>query len=242
MNRMTDHPFADSMARRLSGISRRDRCQRSSYFMAGFAALALAAAPPPSAAQQPSQPEYGIWLDLDARTASMIGQREMPLRETLLRQLVVDVKGPEPLRLRLFAASLREGRVATLWWSAPFQVPAGRSRIPGESYLPTGSFVPADRFVEGDEFVGGESVPAGGFVPDAQLIRGDRAIALERPAAGDIPPELQEIARSGTIGEIRVDWKRQAVLYLALVPAEPAVAAASRTRPPAFMIVAPMGD
>jgi len=29
---------------------------------------------------------------------------------------------------------------------------------------------------------------------------------------------------------------------LALVPAEPAVAAASLTRPPAFMIVAPTGD
>jgi hypothetical protein len=44
------------------------------------------------------------------------------------------------------------------------------------------------------------------------------------------------------VGDVRVDWKRQAVLYLTLVPSDPRVAGESRTRGSTFIIVSPVGE
>lgn len=179
-------------------------------------------------------------LTLDERTASMIGQEELPVRETLTRGLRVNVgDASAPVQLALFVATLREGRVASVWWSPAFRAAPGVSRLPGSQYLPGEQYLAGDQFLQGalhlpaDQYLQGAlHVPANQYSPS-------RGYGSTSPDASIVPESIAGMAETAVVHGRRIDWRRQQVLYLALVPVDGSDAG-TRTLGVAFAV--PMPD
>lgn len=179
--------------------------------------------PTPVGAQ--TKGKYQIQLQLDSSIADMIGKREMPLNQALLRGLRVSVQGArEPLRVAVFAAVLRQGEVASIWWSPQWTPPIrGEALLPGEKHLPGSQYVPAAEFDKGDRYIGEteKNLPLASdqFLPPEKY-DGSRFFGLVSPGRNAVPADVQQMADKGVVLGQRIDWKRQQVLYLAVVPVD----------------------
>ena len=131
---------------------------------------------------------------LSSTAAGQIGELRLPVRETLLRNLSVNVNGEQPVELAVFAATIRDGRVASVWWSARFRASVGVNRIPSEQFDPGDHFVPGDHFISADQFT---PVDAAEF--------GSRAYGIVAPRRDAVPEPVLAVAGSGTVGPVRVD-------------------------------------
>lgn len=177
---------------------------------------------------------YQFDLRLDSRTASLIGKSEMPLRETLLRGLTVAVRGESPVRLAVFAATVRNRTVTSVWWSATFPAAPGTTRVPGANYLPGDIYMPGDVYAPGDLYLPDDLyVPADMYLPGDKY-NASRSFGILRPPSGAVPVHVRQIAESGVVFGKPIDWRRQHVLYLAIVPVDGATAAITRSRGIAF--------
>jgi hypothetical protein len=188
------------------------------------AAIAVAGLSPTPVSGQ-VKGKYQIQLKLESSIAGMIGQREMPLNQTLLRGLRVSVQGArEPLRVALFAAVLREGKVASIWWSPQWTPPIrGEASLPGEKHLPGSQYVTAADLGQGTLYIGEteKNLPLSGeqFLPPEKYL-GSRFFGLMSPGRNAVPADVQQMAEKGVVLGQRIDWKRQQVLYLAIVPVD----------------------
>jgi hypothetical protein len=191
-------------------------------------------------------------LKLDERTVSAIGQREMSGREMLARGLRVSVVNTaEPARLALFAATLRDGIVASVWWSPSFRAAPGMSRLPGAQYLPEDLHLSGNQYLQGALHLPGKQYLQGALhLPGNQYLQGalhdpvvkyspSLGYGTTLPGASIVPVSVAEMAETGVVHGRRIDWRRQQVLYLTLVPVDSS-GAASRTLGVAFAM--PMPD
>lgn len=189
--------------------------------------------------------KYQIQLQLESSIAAMIGQREMPLNQTLLRGLRVSLQGArEPLRVALLAAVLRKGEVASIWWSPQWTPPIrGEASLPGEKHLPGSQYVTAAEFAEGTRYIGETEknfpLSSDQFLPPEKY-DGSRFLGLVSPGRSAVPADVQQMADKGIVLGQRIDWRRQQVLYLAIVPVDGSAASLTGVQGIAFAM--PMPD
>lgn len=149
------------------------------------------------------------------------------LRDALQRGLFIDLSSKRSIEARLIALLIGPSNRIEGWPCKWYSVRPGTNELPsGElAGLPhvfdTTSYSKVDRLVQADRYVTGDQYPQTDV-----FLAGDR-----------LPPDLRELLATGVLfGKVSVDWKRQSVLYLAVVPIHPDEAVATQILPIAFLL------
>jgi len=147
--------------------------------------------------------------------ATAIGKETLPVRKTLADNTTVNAVAAT--EVMLVAATVQDGRVAPIFRSKPFKIKAGVNKLPSEQFLPSDKFLPGHEFVRGDLFIPNNA--------EGQW-----------HAADQFSKAAQIIASAGTVGRARIDWKKQSVLLIGIVPTDARAAAATQLRTIAFIM------
>jgi hypothetical protein len=186
------------------------------------------------------QLEFG----LAEAAVSLMSRGEATLHELFDRpdMTYIDVEGDGPGRLILFAAGIEAGRVTSLSWSAPFQTIAGADRPSLASVLVGDETYPDVQFSAGDQFVPGEHlVPSSDFLPRERVtVQRYESLQIVDPRPAQVPEAIRRFLEGGLEDPgpaFPLDRPDEATaVYVAVVPADASIAAASLSRPAIFIM------
>lgn len=187
---------------------------------------------------------YRLAFGLTEDAASLISRGEATLRELFDTpdMTYIEVEGDEPARLVLFVAGIEAGRVTSLSWSAPFQTEPGADRPSLVSVVAGDETLPDGRFSAGDQFVPGKRlVPSSELLPRERVAgQGYESLQIVDPRPDLVPEAIRRLLEDGLEDPgpaFPLDRPSEVTaVYVAVVPADASVAAASQSRPAIFIV------